>query len=141
MSPPFYFFFFPLCQRFCCWSLNTTNNASNGGFSPGVHLFPFRTESLSPGAPMVLPSPVGESVAANFINRTLLTPLYQRVGRVLLFVLLLLSAATQCLKRFFQTKIQRCLCMKGLLASLALAYPDNLTIKALTCKVRNVMPA
>ncbi|MDB5236490.1 MAG: hypothetical protein JWR44_3483, partial [Hymenobacter sp.] len=39
--------------------------ASNGGFSPGVHLFPFRTEPLSPGAPMVLPSPVGESVAAN----------------------------------------------------------------------------
>ena len=39
--------------------------ASNGGFSPGVHLFPFRTESLSPGAPMVLPSSVGESVAAN----------------------------------------------------------------------------
>jgi hypothetical protein len=48
-------------------ALNTATNASNGGFSPGVHLFPFRTESLSPGAPMVLPSPVGESVAANFI--------------------------------------------------------------------------
>lgn len=48
--------------------MNTIPNASNGGFSPGVHLFPFRTESLSPGAPMVLPSPVGESVAANFIK-------------------------------------------------------------------------
>jgi hypothetical protein len=46
---------------------NTATPASNGGFSPGVHLFPFRTESLSPGAPMVLPSPVGESVAANLI--------------------------------------------------------------------------
>ena len=55
---------FPLCQRFC-WLLEHATNASNGGFSPGVHLFPFRTESLSPGAPMVLPSPVGESVAAN----------------------------------------------------------------------------
>ena len=41
------------------------DGTSNGGFSPGVHLFPFRTESLSPGAPMVLPSSVGESVAAN----------------------------------------------------------------------------
>ena len=46
-------------------SLNTDGHTSNGGFSPGVHLFPFRTESLSPGAPMVLPSSVGESVAAN----------------------------------------------------------------------------
>ena len=45
---------------------NAAAPASNGGFSPGVHLFPFRTEPLSPGAPMVLPSPVGESVAANF---------------------------------------------------------------------------
>ena len=49
-----------------------TTPASNGGFSPGVHLFPFRTESLSPGAPMVLPSPVGESVAANFIEGILM---------------------------------------------------------------------
>ena len=48
-------------------SPNTDGHTSNGGFSPGVHLFPFRTESLSPGAPMVLPSPVGESVAANFV--------------------------------------------------------------------------
>ena len=58
---------FPLCQRFC-WLLEHATNASNGGFSPGVHLFPFRTESLSPGAPMVLPSPVGESVAANLCS-------------------------------------------------------------------------
>ena len=36
-----------------------------GDFSVGVHLFPFRTEQLSPVAPMVLPSPAGESVAAN----------------------------------------------------------------------------
>ena len=27
---------------------------NNGGFSAGVHLFPFRTEKLSPAAPMVL---------------------------------------------------------------------------------------
>ena len=27
---------------------------------PGFHLFPFRTEKLSPAAPMVLPQPVGE---------------------------------------------------------------------------------
>ena len=47
---------------------NTATPASNGGFSPGVHLFPFRTEPLSPGAPMVLPSPVGESVAANLLQ-------------------------------------------------------------------------
>ena len=33
---------------------------SNGGYSAGVHLFPFRTEKLSPVAPMVLPSKVGE---------------------------------------------------------------------------------
>ena len=26
-----------------------------GGYSEGVHLFPFRTEKLSPSAPMVLP--------------------------------------------------------------------------------------
>lgn len=63
-------FYFPLCQRFCSCCLNTTAYASNGGFSPGVHLFPFRTESLSPGAPMVLPSPVGESVAANFSGKS-----------------------------------------------------------------------
>jgi hypothetical protein len=63
-----------LCQRFCS-CLEHDSHASNGGFSPGVHLFPFRTESLSPGAPMVLPSPVGESVAANLILQALLTPL------------------------------------------------------------------
>ena len=33
---------------------------SNGGNSMGVHLFPFRTEKLSPIAPMVLQSNVGE---------------------------------------------------------------------------------
>ena len=54
--------------------------ASNGGFSPGVHLFPFRTESLSPGAPMVLPSPVGESVAANLIYSNALAAFTSRRG-------------------------------------------------------------
>ena len=53
------------------------DGTSNGGFSPGVHLFPFRTESLSPGAPMVLPSSVGESVAAN-LTVTSPTPLRLR---------------------------------------------------------------
>ena len=53
---------------------NTATPASNGGFSPGVHLFPFRTEPLSPGAPMVLPSPVGESVAANLIPQCSCSP-------------------------------------------------------------------
>ena len=32
----------------------------NGGYSVGVHLFPFRTEQLSPIAPMVLQSNVEE---------------------------------------------------------------------------------
>ena len=36
-----------------------------GGYSEGVHLFPFRTEKLSPSAQMVLHS-VGEYVAAKF---------------------------------------------------------------------------
>ena len=31
-----------------------------GDYSGGVHLFPFRTEKLSPPALMVLPSPVEE---------------------------------------------------------------------------------
>ena len=43
-------------------------DTKNGGFSTGVHLFPFRTEQLSPVAPMVLPSPAGESVAANLFK-------------------------------------------------------------------------
>ncbi len=58
--------------------------ASNGGFSPGVHLFPFRTEPLSPGAPMVLPSPVGESVAANFIRKPLAYVLLPALSKGLL---------------------------------------------------------
>ena len=68
------FVFVPLCRVIeGCASVttdhqNTATPASNGGFSPGVHLFPFRTEPLSPGAPMVLPSPVGESVAANLFS-------------------------------------------------------------------------
>lgn len=33
---------------------------SNGGNYTGVHLFPFRTEKLSPVVPMVLQSNVGE---------------------------------------------------------------------------------
>ena len=33
---------------------------TNGGYSEGEHLFPFRTEKLSPLAPMVLQSHVGE---------------------------------------------------------------------------------
>ena len=38
----------------------------HGGYSDGVHLFPFRTEKLSPSAQMVLPYKVGEYVAASF---------------------------------------------------------------------------
>ena len=60
------FVFVPLC-RVIELLHEHAQPASNGGFSPGVHLFPFRTEPLSPGAPMVLPSPVGESVAANLL--------------------------------------------------------------------------
>jgi hypothetical protein len=30
------------------------NKVLNGDFGEGVHLFPFRTEQLSPSAPMVL---------------------------------------------------------------------------------------
>jgi hypothetical protein len=37
-----------------------------GGYSDGDHLFPYRTEKLSPSAQMVLPYKVGEYVAANF---------------------------------------------------------------------------
>src|ERR1044072_9284403 len=37
-----------------------------GGYSSGDHLFPFRTEKLSPLAQMVLPYKVEEYVAASF---------------------------------------------------------------------------
>ena len=37
-----------------------------GDYSGGVHLFPFRTEKLSPLAQMVLPERVGEYVVAGF---------------------------------------------------------------------------
>ncbi len=37
-----------------------------GGYSNGDHLFPFRTEKLSPFAQMVLHYNVGEYVAASF---------------------------------------------------------------------------
>jgi hypothetical protein len=37
-----------------------------GGYSIGDHLFPFRTEKLSPIAQMVLPYKVEEYVAASF---------------------------------------------------------------------------
>ena len=36
------------------------NNHILGGYSDGDHLFPFRTEKLSPPAPMVLQCNVGE---------------------------------------------------------------------------------
>ncbi len=39
-----------------------------GGYSDGDHLFPFRTEKLSPSAQMVLPYKVGEYVAAIFMK-------------------------------------------------------------------------
>jgi hypothetical protein len=39
-----------------------------GGYSNGDHLFPFRTEKLSPFAQMVLPYKVGEYVAAIFMK-------------------------------------------------------------------------
>jgi hypothetical protein len=38
----------------------------HGGYSIGDHLFPYRTEKLSPIAQMVLPYKVGEYVAASF---------------------------------------------------------------------------
>jgi hypothetical protein len=43
---------------------------SNGGYGTGDHLFPFRTEKLSPVAPMVLDSNPGEQVAANINPRS-----------------------------------------------------------------------
>ena len=41
----------------------------SGGDAAGPHLFPFRTEKLSPHAPMVLPGRVGEQAAAAFGGR------------------------------------------------------------------------
>ena len=41
----------------------------SGGDAAGPHLFPFRTEKLSPQAPMVLPGRVGEQAAAAFGGR------------------------------------------------------------------------
>ena len=43
----------------------------SGGDAAGPHLFPFRTEKLSPHAPMVLPGRVGEQAAAAFGGRPL----------------------------------------------------------------------
>ena len=42
---------------------------TSGGDAAGPHLFPFRTEKLSPHAPMVLPGRVGEQAAAAFGGR------------------------------------------------------------------------
>ena len=42
---------------------------TSGGDAAGSHLFPFRTEKLSPHAPMVLPGRVGEQAAAAFGGR------------------------------------------------------------------------
>jgi hypothetical protein len=39
-----------------------------GDYSGGVHLFPFRTEKLSPPAQMVLQLNVGEYVVASFLK-------------------------------------------------------------------------
>lgn len=39
---------------------------THGGYCIGDHLFPYRTEKLSPIAQMVLPYKVGEYVAASF---------------------------------------------------------------------------
>ena len=36
------------------------NSDSYGGFAEGVHLFPYRTEKLSPSWPMVLHNNAGE---------------------------------------------------------------------------------
>ena len=42
------------------WSETTTCFGRLGDYSGGVHLFPFRTEKLSPLTPMVLQVIVGE---------------------------------------------------------------------------------
>gem|GEM_PF-2523326 len=44
---------------YLCYSVSLSKQI-NGVYGEGVHLFPFRTEQLSPSAPMVLQSNVGE---------------------------------------------------------------------------------
>ena len=48
---------------------NQTDVRPYGGIAGGVHLFPFRTEKLSPPWPMVLHNNAGEQVAAIFIKK------------------------------------------------------------------------
>ncbi len=40
--------------------LNVKRSTLYGGFTEGVHLFPYRTEKLSPSWPMVLHNNAGE---------------------------------------------------------------------------------
>src|SRR6202000_2062043 len=50
-------------------SANDVHLRSYGGFAEGVHLFPYRTEKLSPSWPMVLHHNAGEQVAAIFFEK------------------------------------------------------------------------
>ena len=54
------------CEQATAGSIKN-NPRSYGGIAEGVHLFPFRTEKLSPSWPMVLHNNAGEQVAAIFI--------------------------------------------------------------------------
>ncbi|MDO7849956.1 hypothetical protein, partial [Hymenobacter convexus] len=64
----------------------------------------FRTEPLSPGAPMVLPSPVGESVAANFINRKSLQDAFASSPKGFLLCRWLYNHRIFCFVDIYQTK-------------------------------------
>ena len=47
-------------KRTILYCFGFTCQLIKGGYSSGVHLFPFRTEKLSPDAPMVLSAMTGE---------------------------------------------------------------------------------
>ena len=53
-----------MSQYLCCALAKAraikNNTSSYGGIAEGVHLFPFRTEKLSPSWPMVLHNNAGE---------------------------------------------------------------------------------
>ena len=54
----------------CSLSYRFVNKEFYGGYSSGVHLFPFRTEKLSPPAPMILQLCGKVGCRQNLIRRT-----------------------------------------------------------------------
>ena len=42
------------CANSQLWRITKTTDHYFGGYGAGVHLFPFRTEKLSPASPMIL---------------------------------------------------------------------------------------